>query len=152
LATCQWIREKHTLLIPGPRGVGKTHLAIGLGMRAAELGFGVFFHRLEDLLTAHRRDADSQTRRLRRKNYLSHSLVISDEETTFVTRSRGHAATRLHALPHRPSSHRQQLHPYRSTLSRAVAVSTHINPNATMAHIIRRAFALTYATPAYVNA
>src|SRR5438093_12375765 len=79
LATCQWIRENRTLLIQGPPGVGKTHLAIALGMRAVELGFGVVFYRLEDLLTALKRDADLPTRRLRSKKYLSTSLVIIDE-------------------------------------------------------------------------
>jgi DNA replication protein DnaC len=78
LATCQWIRENRTLLIQGPPGVGKTHLAVALGMRAVELGFGVVFYRLEDLLTALKRDADLPTRRLRSKKYLSTSLVIID--------------------------------------------------------------------------
>ena len=36
LATCQWIRENRTLLIQGPPGVGKTHLAIALGVRAVD--------------------------------------------------------------------------------------------------------------------
>ena len=31
LATCSWLREKQALLILGPPGVGKTHLAIALG-------------------------------------------------------------------------------------------------------------------------
>jgi DNA replication protein DnaC len=30
LATCGWIKEKQSLLILGPPGVGKTHLAIAL--------------------------------------------------------------------------------------------------------------------------
>ncbi len=32
LATCEWIREHETVLLQGPPGVGKTHLAVALGV------------------------------------------------------------------------------------------------------------------------
>jgi DNA replication protein DnaC len=54
LATCEWIREHATVLISGPPGVGKTHLAVALGVKAVENGFLVAFYRLEDLLHAMR--------------------------------------------------------------------------------------------------
>jgi DNA replication protein DnaC len=79
LATCQWIRESRTLLIQGPPGVGKTHLAVALGVKAVELGFGVMFYRLEELLAALRRDADLPLTRMRRKKYLNSSLLVIDE-------------------------------------------------------------------------
>ena len=53
LATCQWVRENRTLLIQGPPGVGKTHLAAALGVKAIEHGFGVVFYRLDELLPLH---------------------------------------------------------------------------------------------------
>ena len=79
LATCAWIREKQNLLIQGPPGVGKTHLAIALGVKAVENGFSVAFFRLEDLLAAMRRDAEVAPARLRRRKYVNVALLVVDE-------------------------------------------------------------------------
>jgi DNA replication protein DnaC len=79
LATCAWIREGYTLLLQGPPGVGKTHLAIALGVKAVENGFSVAFFRLEELLLALKRDAHLPPARLRRRKYNNVALVIIDE-------------------------------------------------------------------------
>jgi DNA replication protein DnaC len=79
LGTCAFIRAKESLLIQGPPGVGKTHLAVGLGMRAVENGFSVAFFRLEELLAAMKRDAELTPTRLRQRKYMNVALVIIDE-------------------------------------------------------------------------
>lgn len=79
LATGAWVRASETLLIQGPPGVGKTHLAVGLGMKAIEHGFSVQFYRFDELLVALRADAGTPPNRLRRKKYLSTALLIIDE-------------------------------------------------------------------------
>jgi len=43
LAACDYIREKRNLLICGPTGVGKTHLAEAFGQEACRQGFQVLF-------------------------------------------------------------------------------------------------------------
>jgi DNA replication protein DnaC len=79
LATCAYIREHATVLLAGPPGVGKTHLAIALGVKAIESGFSVAFYRLENLLYAMKRDAEIPPQRLRGKKYLKVALLIVDE-------------------------------------------------------------------------
>jgi DNA replication protein DnaC len=79
LGTCAWIREHESVLLQGPPGVGKTHLAVGLAIRAIENGFSVAFLRLEELLAAMRRDAELPPSRLRRKKYVNVALLVIDE-------------------------------------------------------------------------
>lgn len=79
LSTCTWVREAETVLLQGPPGVGKTHLAVGLGARAVEVGFSVQYYRFDELLVHLRRDAHLPPSRLRRKRYLSTALLIIDE-------------------------------------------------------------------------
>jgi len=79
LATCAWLRDKETLLIQGPPGVGKTHLAVALGVKAVENGFSVLFTRLEELLASMRKDADLPPAKLRYRKYLNVALLIIDE-------------------------------------------------------------------------
>jgi DNA replication protein DnaC len=79
LATCAFVREHSNILLQGPPGVGKTHLAVALGVKAIEQGFGVVFYRLEDLLHDMRKDAHTPPTRLRRKKYFSVSYLVVDE-------------------------------------------------------------------------
>jgi DNA replication protein DnaC len=79
LATGSFIRERETVLLAGPPGVGKTHLAVAFGVKAVQQGFSVGFYRIEDLLHALKRDADVPPTRLKGTKYLKVSLLVIDE-------------------------------------------------------------------------
>jgi DNA replication protein DnaC len=50
LAGCRWIEERRNLVIAGPIGTGKTHLAIALGIEATRRRMRVAFFRTADLV------------------------------------------------------------------------------------------------------
>jgi DNA replication protein DnaC len=91
LATCAFIREHCTLLVQGPPGVGKTHLVVGLGVRAIEQGFSVAFYRLDELLHEMRKDAAVSAQSLKRKKYFNVSYLVVDE-VGFEPMSQGDAS------------------------------------------------------------
>jgi len=48
LATCRFVREHRDILFLGPPGVGKSHLAQGIGHQAARMGFIVLYRSIFD--------------------------------------------------------------------------------------------------------
>ena len=79
LAACEYIREHRNLLICGPTGVGKTHLAQALGQEAARQNFDVLFVSVQKMLQhLHGGRADGSWER-RLGNYLRPDLLILDD-------------------------------------------------------------------------
>ena len=79
LATGRYLAEGRNLVFLGPPGVGKTHLAIALGVRVAEMGHRVYFTTAMDLARKLTRAVDAN--RLHRElNALQQpKLLIIDE-------------------------------------------------------------------------
>ena len=51
LASCQFIKDKKNIVMFGNPGRGKTHMAIGLGLKACEAGMSVLFQNASSLST-----------------------------------------------------------------------------------------------------
>lgn len=51
LSGLSFVERAHNVVILGPPGVGKTHLAVALGVKAVEAGYSVLFLSLETLMT-----------------------------------------------------------------------------------------------------
>jgi DNA replication protein DnaC len=49
LGTCRFLETATNVLMIGPPGVGKTHIAVGLARRAAEVGYRTYFTTAADL-------------------------------------------------------------------------------------------------------
>jgi DNA replication protein DnaC len=79
LASCEFIREKHNLLIYGPTGTGKTHLAHALVHEAARQGFDAIFTTTHKMLQhIHGGRADGTWER-RLQTYLRPALLVLDD-------------------------------------------------------------------------
>lgn len=79
LAACDYIRQHRNLLLCGPSGVGKTHLAQALGQEAARQGFDVLFISAHKMLQhIHGGRADGSLER-RINTYLRPDLLILDD-------------------------------------------------------------------------
>ena len=79
LSTCDFIRQRENVLFFGPPGVGKTHLAVGLGVKAIELGYSVIYYTTEELLFQLKKRSDIPVYKQRGRAYVKNALVILDE-------------------------------------------------------------------------
>ena len=67
------------MLILGPSGVGKPHLASALGVRAVTNGFTVWFVTADELIEMLRRDEQAPATRIRQRRYLTSRVLVIDE-------------------------------------------------------------------------
>ncbi len=79
LATGQWIERKEGVLIVGPSGVGKSHLAQALGQEACRRGYNVLFTTVIKMLGQINGGRADGTRDKRLAGYLRPDLLVLDD-------------------------------------------------------------------------
>jgi DNA replication protein DnaC len=73
-----FVQQQGNVIFLGPPGVGKTHLAVSLAIKACQSGLSIYFTNMEDLIGKLKKDHEAGQTGNRRSYYKS-SLVVVDE-------------------------------------------------------------------------
>lgn len=79
LASCGWIDRHENVLLFGPPGLGKTHLALALGVTAVKKGYSVCYERMTSLIKILVRADVARSAQFRLSRLSKANLVIIDE-------------------------------------------------------------------------
>lgn len=79
LATCRFIEAGENVILLGPPGVGKTHLAVGLGVKAIQHGYRVLFTTAAAIIATLTRATAEGRLDEKLKGYTVPRLLIIDE-------------------------------------------------------------------------
>lgn len=71
-----FVAKKENVIFLGPPGVGKTHLATALAIKACHAGISIYFTTMADLIGKLKEDAESASRG---RSYARSALVVVDE-------------------------------------------------------------------------
>jgi DNA replication protein DnaC len=74
-----WLEQAYNLIFLGPPGVGKTHLAIGLGIEAINKGYKVSFVTMDTLIQLLKTQEITRNAQSKVKRILHSDLVILDD-------------------------------------------------------------------------
>lgn len=79
LQELSWLEQQFNLILLGPPGVGKTFLAVGLGIEAIHKGFQVYFVTMGELIQLLKTQEFTHKSQVQIKRILSSDLIIIDD-------------------------------------------------------------------------
>ncbi|MDQ2088198.1 IS21-like element helper ATPase IstB [Herbivorax sp. ANBcel31] len=79
LETLQFIENKQNIILAGLPGTGKSHIAIGLGIKACNAGYKTFFTTTTALINRLKESRSEKTLQILERQFMNYDLIIIDE-------------------------------------------------------------------------
>jgi DNA replication protein DnaC len=79
ISTCDWVRQAESMVITGPTGVGKSHLASAIGHHCCQMGLKVIYHNTQKLYHSLRLARLDGTHRRQMQFIAKADLLILDD-------------------------------------------------------------------------